>query len=307
MMGDKTSIQVQAVLYRNEMHELVRALQALDNAAAQAELEGISVTLSWGDASEEELFTQQSWQETRNCYCSHVKDATYRFFHENTGYGKGNNLLAAETEAAYLLIMNPEILLPPKGITDLLTVFRNEDAGIAEARQIPVEHPKYFDAGSSHETAWASGACFMIKTSLFRELQGFDAKTFFMYCEDVDLSWRVRKAGKKIFYQPLVGVFHAKRLSGEGRHQPSQTEAIHTVLSEALLAYKWSWPEYARERIRIAAELDLPGGKEAQTAFQQLEEQGELPDFLDPEHQIGRIIQFPENGGMLFAEHRYAL
>ena len=126
-----------------------------------------------------------------------------------------------------------------------------------------------------------------------------------MYCEDVDFSWRVRLLGKTLYYQPLAGVYHARRLSAQGANQPSRTEELYTVLAEVMLAYKWSYPEYARERLRLAVRNQLPGSREAQEAFEKREREGRLPDFLDPEHRVARIIQYPQSGGMLFARHRF--
>ena len=81
----------------------------------------------------------------------------------------------------------------------------------------------------------------------------------------------------------------------------------YTVLSEALLAWKWSWPEYARQRIGLAVRRGDPGAEEAKNVFEKMERDGQLPDFTDPEHRIAHIVQYPESGGMLFAAHRYQL
>lgn len=299
------TIQIQAVLYRNDPAELRQAVQAMDRAATEASEQGCRVSLLWGDASDTPVFTDGDWEALRR-EAIHLDAVEYVIFHENTGYGRGNNRLAAKSRTDYLMIMNPEIILPPNALTDLLSPFADDSVGLTEARQMPVEHPKAYDP-ETHETEWASGACFMIPRALFEKLGGFDTETFFMYCEDVDLSWRIRLAGKKLYYQPLAGVFHARRLSDSGRNQASRTEVLYTVLSEALLAYKWSRPEYARARIELAVRRGDPGAKEAQDAFRKLEKQGRLPDFLDPEHRIAHIIQYPETGGMLFTQHRYEL
>ena len=295
-------IQVQAVRYHNDPNELRRCLQNLNRAA---EFAGVPVSLRWGDASAEPVYTPKEW-ETLQQEAAHLVRAEYCFFGENTGYGRGNNRLAEDCKAEYLLIMNPEITLSPRSIAELLAPFSASDTGLTEARQIPVEHPKAYDFKTG-ETEWSSGACFMIPRALFESLNGFDAETFFMYCEDVDLSWRIRLRGKRLIYRPEAGVFHARRLSDRGRNQASRTEQEYTVLSEALLAYKWSYPRYARERIRKAVERGDPGSMKAQRRFEALEQAGKLPDFLDPEHRIARIQQNPQNGGMLFTTHRFGL
>ena len=304
-MASKCKLQIQAVLYHNDHDSLYKALSALDNAAHRASARFDSVRVLWGDASAQPVYTDDDVAALRAEFV-HLSGFEYRFFNENTGYGKGNNRLAQEADSDYLLVMNPEIIIGPNGLCDLLAPFADDSVGLVEARQIPVEHPKEYD-GQTFETPWSSGACFMISTALFHALGGFDTDTFFMYCEDVDLSWRIRLAGKKLYYQPLAGVYHAKYLQQSGGNQPSKTEVFYTVLAEALLAYKWSYPHYARERIRIAAQNGYPGGKEALAAFTALESSGKLPDMLDPTHQVAKIRQFAQSGGMLFARHRYGL
>ena len=52
-----------------------------------------------------------------------------------------------------------------------------------------------------------SGACPLIKSEYFEEIGGFD-KNIFMYCEDVDLSFRAWLAGHKCLYVPFARVLH---------------------------------------------------------------------------------------------------
>lgn len=54
---------------------------------------------------------------------------------------------------------------------------------------------------------WASGACMMVRTAVFHELSGFDAD-FFAHMEEIDLCWRMRRAGWKIGYLGSVQVYH---------------------------------------------------------------------------------------------------
>ena len=42
----------------------------------------------------------------------------------------------------------------------------------------------------NREVFWASGACFMVKKSVFEKLGGFDSK-FFAHMEEIDLNWRM--------------------------------------------------------------------------------------------------------------------
>jgi GT2 family glycosyltransferase len=62
-------------------------------------------------------------------------------------------------------------------------------------------------AREPHEVAFASGACFAIARQTYLELGGFP-EHFFMYCEDVDLSLRVRLRGESVGVVPDARVDH---------------------------------------------------------------------------------------------------
>jgi GT2 family glycosyltransferase len=52
-----------------------------------------------------------------------------------------------------------------------------------------------------------SGACFCMRRQDFEAVQGFDEK-YFLHVEDVDLCWRVRKAGGQVLFHPKAEVIH---------------------------------------------------------------------------------------------------
>ncbi|MGQ1947061.1 glycosyltransferase family 2 protein [Geofilum sp. OHC36d9] len=54
-----------------------------------------------------------------------------------------------------------------------------------------------------------SGACMVLRADAIAKCGGFDER-FFMYGEDIDLSWRLKKAGFKIFYNPSISIIHFK-------------------------------------------------------------------------------------------------
>lgn len=57
------------------------------------------------------------------------------------------------------------------------------------------------------ECFWASGGCFMIRTGLFKEFGGLESD-FFAHMEEIDLCWRLKNAGHKIYCVPESTVFH---------------------------------------------------------------------------------------------------
>lgn len=54
---------------------------------------------------------------------------------------------------------------------------------------------------------WATGACFFVKSKVFKDLGGFDER-FFAHMEEIDLCWRMHNAGFTIQYEPNSTVFH---------------------------------------------------------------------------------------------------
>lgn len=57
------------------------------------------------------------------------------------------------------------------------------------------------------EIFWASGCCFFIRSKDFWNQNGFDAR-FFAHQEEIDLCWRLKNEGKKIFYTGQATVYH---------------------------------------------------------------------------------------------------
>ncbi len=57
------------------------------------------------------------------------------------------------------------------------------------------------------EIEWLVGACIMFKKDVLLELNGFDER-YYMYGEDVDICFRLRKRGFKIFYMGDTSMFH---------------------------------------------------------------------------------------------------
>lgn len=127
---------------------------------------------------------------------------------QNYGFGKANNIAANYGNSEIIVFINIDIEFYP----DTLQMLEREinhsssDIGIWEIRQFPYEHPKKYNVVTM-ETSWASGAAFAIRRSIYKLVGGFD-EIFFMYAEDVDISWRVRSMGYKIKYIPKSTVKH---------------------------------------------------------------------------------------------------
>lgn len=247
------NIQVQTVLFKSDLNLLFRSLDSVCNAVKRFN-DGICLNCCIGDASPEQSIENQYLPKT----LGNGINICYSYFNENTGFGRGHNRLGLGATSDYILIINPDIFLSGDFFIETLPLICSSDVGIVEARQVPLEHPKEYDILTG-ETSWASGACFFIRTDIFNQLKGFD-ENFFMYCEDVDLSWRVRNLGYRILYQPRALAFHDKRLSVSAKSNPTEFEIYHICLSSLLMAYKWKNKQLYEKLLReYEGALNLKG------------------------------------------------
>ena len=251
------------------------------------------MTLVQGDASAVPVLSE-SRRETLRAQHGDALMLEYRVFGENTGTAKGHNCLAEGCASDYIMIMNPDVIVNPRIFNQMLAPFLEgvpgipaHQVGVTEARQTPIEHSKWFDEKSG-ETSWISTACALFPTAILREVKGFDEESFFMYCDDLDFSWRIRLSGYKAIYLPDAPVFHAKRLSGSGAWVPTSAERFYSAEAALLLAWKWSRPDITADNLNsyLALPPQSPEYK-AGKAFEERREQGRLPVPVDPEHKVG--------------------
>ncbi len=299
--GPSLSIGVQSVLFNNEFRSIERAVGALARAAELAILGGVCkrVTLQYGDSSPSPCLSEQQLESLRE-QSGEALTITYDFFENNLGSARGHNRLADANPADILLVQNPDVVVSPRLLETMLGEFAVSGVGMVEAKQLPIEHPKDYDLQTG-ETSWATTACAMIPKRLFRQLGGFDASTFFLYCDDVDFSWQVRLAGFTVIFQPAAVAFHDKRLSVEGAWLASNAEKYFSAEAALLLSYKWSREDVTerclREFKRAGADHLIRAAKE----YERRRAEGRLPAQLDQQHRIGQFVE-----GM-YAQHRFPL
>lgn len=288
------SIQIQTVLYKMDHESIFRALDTVANAVrvnrAHAECPQVNrVTVVHGDASPEPTFTPEQVADIQERF-SDSFSYVYHFFNENTGTSRGHNIMFNECNSDYLIVQNPDIQYAPRFFERMLAPFmeRDKKIGLVEARQVPIEHPKYYDE-ETNETPWSTGACFMVPSSVYREVGGFDAELFFMYCDDVDLSWRIRLAGYRLIYQPLAPVYHPKYLSNSGGWQSTDAEAYYSREAMLFMCYKWSYDRRLETLLKDFQTSHDEISERAAQSFIERRNAGTLPAQLDPEHRVADI------------------
>src|SRR6266480_3355816 len=163
---------------------------------------------------------------------------------ENRGYGRALNQGSKVAKGKYLLLLNPDTVFLKDSLVLMVDKMENDlSIGILgpqffdEKKQISItgngmpflpdalfafsplnklfpQNPfskKYYltsiDRGKENEIPVICGACMLIKKSLFESIDGFDEQ-FFMYFEESDLCYRVKKKGYKVLYFPKAKVIH---------------------------------------------------------------------------------------------------
>ena len=119
---------------------------------------------------------------------------------ENIGFGRGVNALLSTTSSEFVLTINQDAYLARDALALLGTRISASEADIAawELRQVPYEHPKDYNP-VTQETLWLSGAACLFRRKALQDVAGFEPRIF-MYGEDVDLSWRLRRKNWRILY-----------------------------------------------------------------------------------------------------------
>jgi GT2 family glycosyltransferase len=163
---------------------------------------------------------------------------------ENLGFARGNNSGIAVAQGEYVLILNPDTLIHDDALDMWISwADRHPEAGAFGcrvlnpdgsfqncARPFPtiwrywiaalflrplasISSVFYSDtyAGwngmSEREIDWQSGCCVMFRSSVLNQMQGFDPRFFYQF-EEVDLCFRIHKAGYKILYTPQATITH---------------------------------------------------------------------------------------------------
>lgn len=177
---------------------------------------------------------------------------------ENVGFAKGINSGAEHAKGTYLLFLNSDTEMVDSSLSELVTYLdQHQDAGVVGGLLTNIDGTVQRSYGSfyhlpsvilmifggekleiaahSHskiqEVDWVSGGFFLTRAHLFNELSGFD-EHFFMYIEDMEFCYRVKKAGYKVVFAPFSRVLHV------GHASASRSFAIVQIYKGLLYFYK---------------------------------------------------------------------
>lgn len=176
---------------------------------------------------------------------------------KNLGFGLGCNEGARHGSSPYIFFLNIDTEISFDAIKEIEEeiIRSNEKTVSFELRQMPYEHPKIYNPVTL-DTSWSSGAAVVIRRDAFFEVGGFD-KSIFMYAEDVDLSWNLRKKGYNLKYVPKATLMH---YTYENPGQIKPVQYYNSILNNLLLRAKYgNLFQIFEGWIRILAQLILKG------------------------------------------------
>src|SRR5687767_4903679 len=174
---------------------------------------------------------------------------------ENLGFAKACNQGIERTSGEYVLFLNPDTIVPADCFQKCISFFKSHnDAGALGVKMLNEKgkylkeskrgfpspaasffklfglaaiFPRsklfakyylgYLDENNNQEVDTIAGAFMMIPREVLERVGGFD-ESFFMYGEDIDLSYRIKKAGYKNHYLAETSITHFKGKSTQQKN-----------------------------------------------------------------------------------------
>ncbi len=170
---------------------------------------------------------------------THYPSVTVLELEQNYGFAEGYNQALRRIQADYYLLLNSDVEVTPGWLEPLIELMeRDRSVAACQPKILAQREKKRFEyAGASggwldylgypfcrgrifmhveedngqydstEEIFWASGAAMLLRARLFHDFGGFDSD-YFAHLEEIDLCWRLKRAGYKIMVRPRSVVYH---------------------------------------------------------------------------------------------------
>ncbi|MDR3094466.1 MAG: glycosyltransferase family 2 protein [Bacteroidales bacterium] len=196
----------------------------------------------------------------------HHPDVQIIALDHNYGFAGGYNRALKQVDAQYYVLLNSDVEVTAGWLPPLLAMMQQKQGIAACMPKIKSETQRDFfeyagaaggfmdylgytfcrgrlfdtveeDKGqydAEKEIFWATGACCIVKASLFHEVGGFD-ENFFAHMEEIDLCWRWKNAGYAVWFTPKSTVYH---VGGGMLPQNSPFKTFLNYRNNLLMMYK---------------------------------------------------------------------
>ena len=147
---------------------------------------------------------------------------------ENAGFGRACNRAAKQAVGKYLFLLNPDLWLERDCIEQLVTCAERNQSAVAGPIVFNYDDDSFQGNGAdgfdlfgfcvymrqdaAPSELFCANGFYFIRKDVFLEVGGED-EAFFLYNEEVDLSWRVWLAGYRIVYAPAARIHHRGSIS----------------------------------------------------------------------------------------------
>ena len=196
---------------------------------------------------------------------------------KNLGFAAGNNPGIKRAKGRYILLLNTDTEMPPETLATMLAFMdAHPDVGASTCKLLLPDgsmdpachrgfptpwvaftylskleklfprtrlfgeyHQGYKDLNTIHEVDCIVGAFFLVRKEVVKKV-GFLDEDYFMYGEDIDWAYRIKKAGWKIMFNPTVTILHKKKQSGR-----SNADKKRKLTSE-IYFHKYNWLFYKK-------------------------------------------------------------
>ena len=157
----------------------------------------------------------------------------------NGGFATGYNQALRQVDAQYYVLLNSDIEVPKGWIEPVIELMdAHPEIAACQPKILSYYHNEQFEyAGASggfidkygypfcrgrvfqnleddegqyddpREVFWATGACMFVRADLYHQVGGLD-DSFFAHMEEIDLCWRLKNAGYKVYCCPQSKVYH---------------------------------------------------------------------------------------------------
>lgn len=185
---------------------------------------------------------------------------------KNYGFTGGYNRALKQIKAKYYCLLNTDVEVTENWIEPILKLMESDEkiavcqpkllsfceknkfeyagaaGGFIDYLGYPFCAGRIFDTiecdnnqyNSIKEIFWASGAAFFIKSELYHKMGGLD-ENYFAHFEEIDLCWRLKNSGYKIYYNPHSTVYH---LGGGTLNKTSPFKTYLNFRNNLLTLYK---------------------------------------------------------------------